>query len=254
MNKSLGALALSCVLGASALAAPREEISEQDFRVPADVSLTVRNTDGTVYVYAWAEAVLRVMMRKRSYSPERLKKISAKIAVNGGKAVIETTFPPKPQGLSLADRSGTVDYLILVPQRATIEELELGTGEIIVDGMYGRQVNARLTNGRMTVHNCFSETHANVTDGALDVFYDWWEPLRFPFQAEIARGHLRLDLPFSAAAQIEAQSGDGKVFSQFTPNGQIEQGRSLHIVVGNDNGAEFKLKAAHGNIAIRKVE
>jgi hypothetical protein len=255
MNRSLGGAALLVWLCVSAGGAPLEEISDHAYPISANGSLKIRNADGTIYIYTWAENAVRVISRKRSYSPERLKGIAVNVSINGETATIEAVYPPMPQGLSLADRSGTVDFLIFVPQGSTIADVELDTGEVIVDGIYGPAVNARLKNGRMTLQNCFSEAHVSVTEGALDVVYDWGEPKRFSLTAEIARGHLRVGLPSITAVQIDAESGDGKIFNQFArENEPTEQMGKWHIVIGDGSGAEFKLHAAHGNIGILKNE
>jgi hypothetical protein len=255
MNRSLGDVALLVCLCVSAGGAPLEEIADKTYPISAEGSLSIRNIDGTIYIYTWAENAVRVISRKRSYSPERLKGIAVNVSVNGEIATIEAVFPPKPQGLSLADRSGTVDFLIYVPQKMTIADVELDTGEVIVDGMYGPAVNARLTNGRMTLQDCFSDTHLSVTDGALDVVYDWGEPKRFSLTADIARGHLLVGLPSITAMQIDAESGDGKIFNQFArENEPTEQMGKWHIVIGDGSGAEFKLHATHGNIGILRNE
>lgn len=250
---SLGACAfLFCV---AASAAPLEEISAQEYPLSADGSLSVVNTDGTTYIYAWSENSVRVVTRKRAYSKERLQGIAVKVSNTADAINIETSYPPKPEGLSTADRSGTVDFLILVPQKATIAKAELSAGEIIISGMYGRAVNARLTNGRITLENCYADTHVSVTDGALDIFYAWDESLRFAVDAQIARGHLRVGLPLPTAVQIDAESGDGKIFNQFAEtDASAEQEHRLQTVIGDGSGARFKLRATHGNIGILKYE
>ncbi len=179
MNKSLGAGALFLIC-ASIFGAPLEELSDQTYPMPPNGSLKVKNMEGTVYIYAWLESTVRIMSRKSAYTSERLKQLSINISNTADATTIETVFPPKLEGLSLRDRSGTVDYLILVPQKASVA-VELSTGEIIVSGMYGETVKTRLTNGRITLRNCFTDTQASATNGELDITYDWWEAMRFPF-------------------------------------------------------------------------
>ncbi|MGZ4967602.1 MAG: hypothetical protein ACXV97_10535 [Chthoniobacterales bacterium] len=254
MNRSLGASALLLILCASVFGAPLEEVSDQTYPMPPNGSLSVRNTDGTVYIFAWLNSGVRIMSRKRAYTPERIKQIAVNVSTKEDGVTVDTSFPPKPPGLSLADRSGTVDYLILVPQRASIA-VELSAGEIWIDGMYGQTLTARLTNGRITFRNCFSDSRLKLDEGALLLAYDWWEPLRFSLVGEFARGPLRVYLPGYSAVQVDAESGDGKVFSQFTPDEErrAEMGK-LKTVIGRGNGAEFKLRAPQGNIEISKVE
>ncbi|MDQ6912307.1 MAG: hypothetical protein M3128_05470, partial [Verrucomicrobiota bacterium] len=156
--------------------------------------------------------------------------------------------------LSLADRSGTMDYVIFVPQKASVSA-ELATGELIVDGVYGQTIDARLTSGRMIIQNCFADTHTNVGEGGLAIIYAWWEARRFSFSADIARGHVNLIIPSSGMWQIDGESGDGKISNQFARESEPKDRMGkMRVTVGDGNGAQFKLHAAHGNIAILKNE
>ncbi|MDQ2918830.1 MAG: hypothetical protein M3R10_02990, partial [Verrucomicrobiota bacterium] len=77
----------------------------------------------------------------------------------------------------------------------------------------------------------------------------------FPLVADIAHGHLRLVLPLFCRLQIDAESGDGKVLNQFArDNEPTEQMGKMRVVIGDGNGAEFNLRAAHGNVGILKNE
>ena len=254
MNSWLGALALLLCLSVSAVATPLEEISDKTYPLSPTGSLSVRNSDGVIYIYSWLENSVRVMARKRAYSAERLQRISADVSLDGDSITISTKVPPKPQGLSLADRSGTMDYVIFLPQKASVSA-ELTTGELIIDGIYGSKIDARLTSGRMMLQNCFADIHAKVGQGGLDVIYAWWEAKHFSFNAKIAHGHLNASVPSFASLQVDAQSGDGNVSNQFAADpGAKEQMGKIRVTIGDGSGADFKLQAAHGNIEIRKNE
>jgi DUF4097 and DUF4098 domain-containing protein YvlB len=194
---------------------------------------------------------MKVLMRKRAYSKARLDGIAINIAVEGDKASIDTVYPPAPKGLSVADRSGTVDFLITIPETCSVSPVEVATGEIIVEGFRGRTVNARLTNGRMMMRNCFSDIHLAVGSGGLDIFYDWWEALRFPLVAEIGNGHIRMQLPSYASLRLEAVSGNGSVINGFAKEGEPSQ--TVNTIIGSGDGAEFKLRASSGNILIQNI-
>ncbi len=55
--------------------------------------------------------------------------------------------------------------------------------------------------------------------------------------------------------QIDAESGDGKIFNQLARETEPkEQTGKMRVTIGDGSGPEFKLHAAHGNIAILKNE
>src|SRR6185437_14050098 len=99
---------------------------------------------------------------------------------------ITTTFPPRKNALS--DRSGTVDYIIIVPQTARIADLRLTNGELLVEGLRGGgSATAHLVNGWLAGHNCFGDLNLTVETGRLDVAFDWWENHKFSIKASNTR-------------------------------------------------------------------
>src|SRR4051794_21590467 len=100
---------------------PLEEIIDQKFDVDADVTLNVQNIDGSIRVYAAEEPVVKVQAIKKAYNEERLKGILVDTKATPKGITITTSFPPRKNALS--DRSGTVDYVIVVPQTAKVTAL-----------------------------------------------------------------------------------------------------------------------------------
>src|SRR4051794_4432356 len=154
---------------------PLEGIQRGDYPVPPDVAITLRLGDGTVHIYGSGDNVIELTAIKKAYTKERLDAIKVEVTVNGDSAAIETTLAPKAQGLSVEDRSGTVDYILLVPQTCSLKSIQVETGEIIIEGIRGGGVNASLTNGRILAKNCFVPTNLTLGRGGVDVGYLWWE-------------------------------------------------------------------------------
>src|SRR6478735_2306663 len=102
---------------------PLEEIVEQKFDVDADATLSVENIDGSIRVYGADKPVILIMAIKKAYTPERLQGIVVDTKATQKSVAITTTIPPRKNPLS--DRSGTVDYIIVVPQRARVTRLNL---------------------------------------------------------------------------------------------------------------------------------
>jgi len=242
----------SLFLLVSARAALLEEMLDKTYPIAPNAAISVRNTDGTLFDYGSDVPELREIARKRAFTKERLDGIAIKVNVEGETVSIETTFPPAPKGPSTADRSGTVDYVIMVPERCTVSQVELETGEVIVEGLRGPKVNARLTNGRMIARNCFSDVQLKVTRGSLDIFYDWCD-VRFPLQAEIGFGHIVLLLPGAAGVHLAASSGNGDITNGFAKENE-RRSQTLNTTIGSGEVSEFKLRAGNGNIEIIKVD
>ena len=230
-----------------------EETVEQQYDVDADASLRVANVDGSIRVYATGAPRVLIQAIKKAYTRERLQGIVVDVKAARNSVAITTSFPPRKNALS--DRSGTVDYIIVVPQTARITELSLTNGELLVEGLRGGGATAHLVNGWIAGHNCFADLNLTVETGRLDVAFDWWENRNFSIKAASTRGNLRALLPSDASVSLNATALEGRVANGFetrkaSPRDTVH---SVSTVLGNGTGAAISLEARRGNIRIEKT-
>jgi hypothetical protein len=228
-----------------------EQSFEQTIQVEPNVRFSLKNTDGSIRLYGAATRQIKIQAIKKAYNQDRLEKISVSVTAQPGAVSIDTVYPPKPR-LGLSDRSGTVDYIVIVPETAIVSRLELGTGEVLVEGMRGGKVNASLLNGRMYNHNCFGEHQMLVVNGGLDVIFDWWEGEKFSVDAKIVNGNLRTLIPSDAAFHLAADAEDGQVACDFREkedrHGDLED--KIEMTVGEGAQADVRLHATNGSIRV----
>ncbi len=225
-----------------------EDIIEQSYEIAPTANVSIRNTDGRIYVYGSNEARLEIRAMRRAFSQERLEAIQVKVTIENNTVVIDTIFPP-PAGTSfLADRSGTVDYMILLPQRCSLSEVRLANGEIMISGMRGEKVDVRLDRGLMYVRDCFSAVRTSLGQGRMSVRYNWWEPSAFSLAAEVEKGDLRLAVIRGAALHLKAVSEKGRIRNFFESKpGDVSR---LDRQFGGESGVKFELKTKDGEIRI----
>ena len=256
MGRSLRLVPLLCALFSGcgeSTEQPLEQTTEKIYVVNPAVNLSIRNRDGSIRIYGSDKPEMHVQAIKKAYSTDRLNKIAIDISVQPDFISIETNFPPMPRW-GLFDRSGTVDYIIIVPETSNITRVELINGEVSIDGIRGGNVNASLTNGRLYEHDCSGDLRLTVNNGALDLGYDWWEQRPFSVDAKIARGNARAFIPGDASFHLIAESLNGKVASDFTDqrqrNGQVAK---IDTLIGTNHGPNIKIRATEGNIKIVEV-
>jgi len=230
-----------------------EETFERIYTVQPNTDISVQNHDGAVLVYGANTNELQVHATKKAYSRMRLKEIAIDVSVQSTTVSIDTKFPPKPRW-GLFDRSGTVDYTIVVPATASISQLRLVAGEVLVDGMRGPSVHAWLGDGRMRAHNCFTRIDLALQRGNLTVSYDWWEHGTFSVHANIAQGSAWAFLPSESAFHLVAETAHGKVGNDFD-NLAVERTASagaakIDMLVNGGGQAAIKMRAADGEIKI----
>lgn len=232
-----------------------EEIVEQTYEVDPGVSLSIDNVDGCIRVYGAPTTKVRVQAIKKAFSAERLRQIDVNVSAKRNAVSIHTNYPPK-RTWGLGDRSGTVDYTLVVPETCEISKLDLDTGEVLIESMRGPNVQAHLGNGRLFAHKCFGNIHLRVDTGGIDIYYDWWEDdLKFTIDAAIVNGGVRVFIPIDASFHLMAETEDGRIGNDFAEKEQRLAGgvSKIDSVVGTNAATDITLRATNGNIKIGEV-
>jgi DUF4097 and DUF4098 domain-containing protein YvlB len=237
--------------GCDGLTQPLEEIFDRTYPIDPGATISLTSIDGSVQIYGSDKPEVRLQAIKKAYTAAPLHSISVNVSARPNSILVETIFPPK-KNWSFSDRSGTVDYTIVVPQTARIARLELKNGEISVAGMQGDDVRANLGNGRLFIRNCFCDVQAREATGALILIYDWWNPRKFSANAQIADGNLFAVIPGDASFHLIAEAANGKIGNDFAEKEQ-RTGTTVtkaDTLVGASAQATINLRAIDGNIKI----
>jgi hypothetical protein len=230
-----------------------EETFERLYAGEPSTNVTIQNGDGAVLLYGSNVNEIRVHAVKKAYSRARLAQIAVNVLVGPGSVSITTKFPPKPEW-GLFDRSGTVDYTIVIPATASISGLNLDAGEILLDGMRGPAAHARLGEGRIFARNCFTNLDLAMRRGNVIMSFDWWEDSRFSAQASIAHGNAWAYLPSDAAFHLLANAAYGKIFNDFetvpVAAPPTVGGMKTNLAVHRGGEGTINIQVAEGNIKI----
>jgi len=246
------AASLSAFAGCgSAAHRPLEERFEQTYTIEPTANITVSNGDGAVFVYGSNTNEMRMQAIKRAYTRERLKQIAVDVSIQPDSISINTKFPPKPHW-ALSDRSGTVDYTIVIPATANVARLELGNGEVLVDGMHGWTTHARLGRGRMFARNCFGNVALTLGRGTLTIAYDWWEPGDFSIQANIGQGNAWAFLPVDVVCHLVAETRLGKIGNDFEEPAErgTKKITKIDMSIHGGGAGAVTMRVKEGNIKI----
>jgi hypothetical protein len=230
-----------------------EETFERLYTIQPTANINIQNRDGAILVYGSNTNEMQVHATKKAYSRMRLKQIAVDVSVRPTSVSISTQLPAQPRW-ALFDRSGTVDYTIVVPATANISILRLDAGEVLMDGMRGRNVRARLGDGRMFAHNCFTDIDLTLQRGNLTLIYDWWEHGTFSVQATVARGNAWVFLPSEAAFHLVAETAHGKIGNDFdnpaVARPTFAGAAKIDTLVHGGGQAAIKVRVANGDINV----
>jgi hypothetical protein len=233
-----------------------EEVVEQVYSVNPNANISIHNRDGAILVYGSDANEIRVRSVKKAYSRERLNRIAIDVSAKPGAVSVITKCPPQPKW-ELSDRSGTVDYTVVVPATASISALDLNAGEVLLDSMRGPEVRARLNDGRIFARNCFTNLDLTVKRGTLGLSYDWWEQEKFSAQVKLAEGNAWVRLPSDSAFHLVADVKHGKIANDFNnlPVSANSSAREMKIdqTVNGGGSATIQIRVDKGNIKIAEA-
>lgn len=229
-----------------------EETFEQLYPIQPNTDLSIQNGDGAVLVYGSNINEIRVQATKKAYSRMQLEGIAIDVSVQPTSVSINVKIPPKPRW-AFFDRSGTVDCTIVVPATTNVSQLSLEAGEVLVDGMRGN-VHARLGDGRIIVHNCFTDTNLALKRGNLTISYEWWERGTFSIQADITQGNAWAFLPSEAAFHLVAETAYGRITNDFddppVARPTSAEATKIDMLARGGGKAAIKMRTADGDIKI----
>jgi hypothetical protein len=228
---------------------PLHATSEQFFPLPLDGAVNVENLDGSIHIFGWYESRVRVAVVRNAYTAARLQQLRNEINASAGAVAIHSVVPPA-RGI-FADRSGTLDYTVNVPETAQLT-LRLRSGEISLQGLRGAYARIDIGNGRVFVRNCFARVEAHAVQGAIDVFYEWWENIPALLDLRLEHGRIGAVLPVIAKIKIDATTADGQVSNGFGLKAQDarKNGQTLRGANASDASASLQLRTGGGNISI----
>ena len=233
-----------------------EEVSEKVYTVEPGGNISIHNYDGAIMVYGSDVNEVRVRSLKKAYSHERLNQIAIDVSVKPGAVSITAKAPPQPKW-AFSDHSGTVDCTIVVPATAGISALDLNAGEVLLDNMHGREVHARLGDGRIFARNCFTNLDLTVNRGTLALSYEWWEKEKFLVQATMIQGNAWVWLPSEAAFHLLARAAHGKIANDFNnlPVSTNSSGSEMKIdqIVNGGASTTINVRVETGNIKIAEA-
>ncbi|MBA3831840.1 MAG: hypothetical protein H0X34_08105 [Chthoniobacterales bacterium] len=227
---------------------PLQAQSEDLFPLPLDGAVTLENGGGSFHIFGWYEPRVRLVALRKAYTAARLEQIRIEKKAEPAALAVRTIIPPA-KGF-FADRSGTVEYTVTVPETAHLK-IKLGAGEITLQGLRGGRAEIELTNGRIIALNCYAQVRAHSVNGVAEAFYEWWENLPAKFDYVLQHGRIGARLPATAQFRVDAQTANGRIGNGFNFTPQTEgDGQSLEAATRKDAPLAFHFRTGGGNISI----
>lgn len=222
----------------------------QTYSLSPDGRIDLDNINGAVHISSWDRNEVKVDAVKYADAKERLD--DAKIEIDSGKEYLSIRTKYRDRNLTFnwgsRNNPAGVEYTLMVPRGARLDEIKLINGALDVHEMNG-EVHASCINGRLEARNLSGRAELSTINGHLDARFDQLASSRVELSS--VNGSVELTIPSDSKAEIEAS----------TVSGGIENDLGLHVnhhqFVGHDlrgelgsGGARIKLENVNGQIEI----
>lgn len=240
---------LPLVLGGASLHANVVGIPHVDFRQAFALGpggrVTVQNLYGDVSITAWDRDEVLVEAIKRSPDARRLDDARIVVEPSSGSVAIHTVYTG-----SDAEHPASVEYRIMVPRRANLDQVKLVNGGISISGVAG-PVRASSVNGSIHAEKLEGEADLSTINGKLDAAFNHLSTCK-AISLSSVNGPIRLSLPAGAHANLNAHNLSGGIESDVGRVSRADDGHNLHAVL-NHGGATIHVKNVNGGICIHKT-
>jgi putative adhesin len=205
--------------------------------------VVIQNLYGDVEITAWDRDQVLVQAFKRSSDARRLEDAHVVVDSSSSLVSIRTQYAGAD-----AEHPASVDYRIMVPRTANLENIRLINGGLSITGVAG-PVKASSVNGSIRVERLEGETDLSTINGRLDAGF---ERVSRGNQIHLSsvNGAIQLSIPSCAGASLDAKNLSGGIESAFGRPWRGSDGHRLKALV-NHGGAQIHLHNVNGGISIR---
>ena len=238
-------LALSAgSLNATVIGMPRAEF-RASYALVSNGRVVIQNLYGDVQITAWDRDEVLVEATKHSLDARHLDEARIVVDSTSGLVSIRTQYTG-----SDAENPAAVEFRIMVPRHANLEDVKLINGGLSISGVTGL-VKASSVNGSIKVEKLEGEAELSTINGQLEA--DFHRISRcHPITLSSVNGPIHLSLPSGAGATVSAQNRSGGIDADFGRSWRAPSGHRLDAAL-NGGGALIRLHNINGGISIHST-
>jgi hypothetical protein len=247
MVRGTGAILLAlCAssLNATVIGTMRSEF-RASYSLGANGRVIIQNLYGDVEITAWDRDEVLVRATKHSSDPRHLD--DAQIIVDAATDLV--SIHTQYSGAD-AEHPASVEYHIMVPRRANLENVRLINGGLSISGLSG-PVKASSVNGSIRADRLTGEAELSTINGRLEAAFAGISKCK-AISLKSVNGPIRLSLPSTAGATVSALNLSGGIDSDFGQSFRGAGGHRLEASV-NGGGAPIRLHNVNGGISIHST-
>ncbi|MFB0979453.1 MAG: DUF4097 family beta strand repeat-containing protein [Alteromonadaceae bacterium] len=234
----------------TAVYADVEDTVEKSFDVSQQAVLRLANLNGGVDIEGWDKNEIKITAIITADDQEDRDRIKIQFHQSSNDVSVETEYEKQlPWGRN--DSSGRVDYKVMVPFGASLAEIDLVNGLLVIDKVKG-EIKANTVNGAINVQGLADDVELNSVNGSIKATYHQIDNID-DIDLTTVNGSIKLYLPSELSATINAETMHGSIKTAFglSSNKKVFSGRSLSGSVGRGD-ININLESVNGSIKVMK--
>lgn len=228
-------------LNAKAIGTPRAEF-RASYALAANGRVAIHNLYGDVQITAWDRDEVLVEATKRSTGAGRLDDAQIVVDTSSGMVSIRTQYSGGD-----AEHPASVEYHIMVPRGANLENVKLVNGGLSLSGMTG-PVKASSVNGSIKAERMGGQVELSTVNGFLHAGFQRIRKCN-PISLSSVNGPIKISLPSGAGANVSAHNLSGGIDADFGRAWRAPGGHRLEASV-NGGGTQIRVHNVNGGISI----
>jgi hypothetical protein len=248
------------------------------FQLTGPADLRLRTHDGSIEIRSWDRNEVSVEIMRRAATTEEAEKLVVNTTQDGNRIVVDAPAGPENRNvLRIGSWQGeSVSFIVRAPRQLTLDaqsgdgsivagdlagvlNLQSGDGSIRGERLEG-QVKAHTGDGSIAIHGSRGEfvldsgdgsvalsgrldnLRVHTGDGSVSIDAENGSVLKSNWDVTTGDGSVNVRLPANIDAEIEAESGDGRVRASWAPEQQSDD---------DDDRGRFRGRLGAGGSTLR---
>lgn len=227
-----------------------EETIEKSFDVNEQATLRLSNINGAVDIQGWDRNEIKVTAFIKAKTQEARDRINIDFSHSSNGVSVETEH--EKQSSWNNNQSGKVDYTVMVPFGASLTDIELVNGSLVIDKVQG-EIKADTVNGSINIQGLADDIELNSVNGSIKATYNTIDNDINNIELATVNGSIKLFMPDNLNATIDAETMHGSIKTAYglSSDKKMFSGRSLSGTVGSGD-IRINLESVNGSIKVMK--
>jgi len=227
-----------------------EETIEKSFDVSEQATLRLANINGAVDIQGWDRNEIKITVLIKAKTQEDRDRINIEFDQSSNGVSVETEY--EKQSSWNNNHSGKVDYTVMVPFGASLTDIGLVNGSLVIDKVQG-EIKADTVNGSIKIQGLADNIELSSVNGSIKATYSEIDKDINNIELATVNGSIKLFMPDDLNATIDAETMHGSIKTAYglSSDKQMFFGRSLSGSVGSGD-IRINLESVNGSIKVMK--